>query len=49
MADWMPKREQDLVDVCGKWKIELENSANIAAYRWNQAEVTAGSGAIDAF
>jgi hypothetical protein len=49
MADWMPKKEQDLVDLCGKWKIELEKPANITAYGWAQTEVTATLGTIDAF
>jgi hypothetical protein len=49
MADWIPTREQDLVDLCGKWKSELENPANIAAYGWDQTEVTATLGKIDAF
>jgi hypothetical protein len=45
----MPKKEQNLVDLCGKWKIELEKPANITAYRWAQTEVTATLGTIDAF
>jgi hypothetical protein len=38
MADWVPPREQDLVDLCQKWKSG-----------WNQTEVTATLGAADAF
>ncbi|MDR1986211.1 MAG: hypothetical protein LBP88_04470 [Treponema sp.] len=49
MADWMPKREQDLVDLCGKWKAVLSDSQSVAAYGWEQAEVTAVLGKIDAF
>ena len=47
--DWIPGREQDLVDLCGKWKPELENAANITAYGWDQTEVTAILGKIEAF
>jgi hypothetical protein len=49
MSDWIPTREQDFVDLCLKWKAELENPANIAAYGWDQTEVTATLGNIDAF
>jgi hypothetical protein len=49
MADWIPTKEQDLVDLCGKWKLELEKPVNISAYGWAQPEVTATLGAIDAF
>ncbi|MDR2193227.1 MAG: hypothetical protein LBP19_01990 [Treponema sp.] len=48
-SDWMPTREQDLVDLCVPWKAELENPANITAYSWEQADVTAALGKIAAF
>jgi hypothetical protein len=31
-SDWIPTREQDLVDLCEKWKAELEDPAKIAAF-----------------
>jgi hypothetical protein len=37
----MPKREQDLVGLYGKWKAVLSDSQNVAAYGCEQAEVTA--------
>ncbi|MDR2193239.1 MAG: hypothetical protein LBP19_02055 [Treponema sp.] len=49
MADWASAREQDLVDVCEKWKTVLPDSAQVAAYGWEQAEVAAVLGKIDAF
>ena len=48
-TDWLPHREQDLADLCHKWKTGLENPANVSAFGWNQAEVSAVLGAIDAF
>ncbi|GMO52505.1 MAG: hypothetical protein Pg6C_18180 [Treponemataceae bacterium] len=47
--DWIPGREQDLVDLCGKWKAELEKDANLSAYGWNSAECIAVLGKINAF
>ena len=49
MADWVPTREQDFVDLCHKWKTGLSDAANITACAWNQTEVTAALGAVDAF
>jgi hypothetical protein len=49
MANWVPTREQDLVDLCQKWKTGLSDAANITAFGWNQSEVTAVVGAVDAF
>jgi hypothetical protein len=46
---WLPTREQDLVDLCQKWTTGLENPANVTAFGWNQAEVTAALGPIDGF
>ena len=48
-SDWVPTREQDLVDLAGKWKTGLSDAANIAAFGWNQTEVTAALGAVDGF
>jgi hypothetical protein len=48
-GDWLPSREQDLADLCQKWKTGLENPANIAAFGWNQTEVTETLAKIDAF
>jgi hypothetical protein len=39
-GDWLPSREQDLADLCQKWKAGLEKQANIANFGWKQAEVT---------
>jgi hypothetical protein len=47
--DWVPAREQDMADLCQKWKGGLSNPANVSAFGWNQADVTAVLGAIDAF
>jgi hypothetical protein len=48
-SDWVPTREQDLVDLCQKWKLELEDPSKIATYGWDQTEVTAVLGRITAF
>ena len=52
-GDWIPTREQDLVDLCLKWKPELEKAANSAAYSagygWDQTEAAAALGKINAF
>ncbi|MDR2553698.1 MAG: hypothetical protein LBD31_11120 [Treponema sp.] len=47
--DWIPAREQDFTDLCQKWKTGLSETANIAAFGWNQTEVAAVLGAVDAF
>jgi hypothetical protein len=49
MADWLPTREQDLVDLCQKWKTGMEDPAMVTAFGWNQADVTAVLGALTAF
>jgi hypothetical protein len=49
MADWLPTREQDLVDLCGKWALALADQAKITAFGWDQTECTAVLGAINAF
>jgi hypothetical protein len=48
-TDWLPSREQDLVDLCQKWKTGMEDPAKVTAFGWNQADVTAALGAVDAF
>ncbi|MDR1326185.1 MAG: hypothetical protein LBK00_09140 [Treponema sp.] len=48
-SGWLPAREQDLVDLCVRWKVSLEDPAKLAAYAWDQGEVTATSGKVDAF
>jgi hypothetical protein len=48
-SDWIPTREQDLVDLCEKWMVILADSAKITAYNWDQAECTEVSGWISAF
>jgi hypothetical protein len=48
-SDWIPTREQDLVDLCEKWKTELEDPAKIAAFGWNSGEVTVVLGKINGF
>jgi hypothetical protein len=37
---WLPPREQDLVDLCKKWDKGLNDPAAVAAFGWNQTEVT---------
>jgi hypothetical protein len=49
MADWIPTREQDLVDLCQKWAAALGDSAKVTAYGWEQAEITEVSGKVNAF
>jgi hypothetical protein len=48
-SDWLPTREQDLADLCQKWKTGLSDAANVAAFGWNQAEVTVVLGVVDGF
>jgi hypothetical protein len=48
-SDWLPAREQDLADLCQKWKAGLGNPANIAAFGWKQAEADGTVAAIDGF
>jgi hypothetical protein len=48
-GDWLPSREQDLADLCQKWKAGLENAANITAFGWEQAEVAEVLGKVTAF
>jgi hypothetical protein len=48
-GDWLPSREQDLADLCQKWKAGLENAANVTAFGWKQAEATEVLGKVTAF
>ena len=48
-TDWLPSREQDFTDLCRKWKTGLETPATVSVFGWNQAEVTAVLGTINAF
>jgi hypothetical protein len=48
-SHWLPEREQDFADLCQKWKTGLENPATVAAFGWNQTEVTAALTAVNAF
>jgi hypothetical protein len=49
MADWISKREQDLVDLCLQWAAILADPAKIAAYGWDAAECARVLGLINAF
>ncbi|MDR2633606.1 MAG: hypothetical protein LBC51_08310 [Treponema sp.] len=49
MADWIPTREQNFLDLCTKWKEELSDPAKAAAFAWEQPQLTAVSGKIDGF
>jgi hypothetical protein len=48
-SDWIPTREQDVVDLCQKWAAALSDSAKVTAFGWDQAEVTAVLGKINGF
>ncbi|MDR0707987.1 MAG: hypothetical protein LBF60_08975, partial [Treponema sp.] len=48
-SDWIPTREQDLVDLAEKWKAGLSDAAKIAAFGWDQAECAVVVGKITAF
>jgi hypothetical protein len=48
-SDWLPTREQDLADLCQKWKTGLSDAANVTAFGWKQADVTAALTAVDGF
>jgi hypothetical protein len=36
---WLPTREQGFVDLCQRWKTELEDPAIVIAFGWKQADV----------
>jgi hypothetical protein len=48
-GDWLPSREQNLVDLCQKWKTGLENPSNVTNFGWKQAEVTETLATVTAF
>jgi hypothetical protein len=48
-TDWLPSRQQDLVDLCWKWKEGLENPDNAAAFGWKQPERGEVLAAVDAY
>jgi hypothetical protein len=48
-SDWIPRREQDLVDLAEKWVVILSDPVQISAYAWDQAECTEVSSKITAF
>jgi hypothetical protein len=48
-TDWVPSREQDLADLCQKWKAGLGNPADITAFGWEQAECAAVLAAVNGF
>jgi hypothetical protein len=48
-TDWIPRKEQDLVDLCEKWTALLGDAARIAAYGWDQSECAGVSGTVDGF
>jgi hypothetical protein len=47
--DWLPRREQDLIDLQAKWKEWLGNSAKQQAYGWDAADCADVAAKIDAF
>jgi hypothetical protein len=48
-GDWIPTREQDLVDLCGKWVTVLADTVKITAYGWEQADCMAVLGMVNGF
>jgi hypothetical protein len=47
--DWIPKREQDFVDLCEKWIAVLLDPVKVAEYGWVQAECDAVADTIHTF
>jgi hypothetical protein len=47
--EWRPSTDIELAACARKWKTGLENPANVTAFGWKQAEVTAVLGKIDGF
>jgi hypothetical protein len=47
--DWLPGKEQDLVDLCIRWRIGLGDPTVVAAFGWDQVDVTVTLAALDAF
>jgi hypothetical protein len=48
-GDWIPAREQDFVDLAGKWTAALADSAKQTAFGWNDEECAAAEGKIAEF
>jgi hypothetical protein len=48
-SDWLPAREQDLEDLCQRWKLGLGNPVNVTAFGWKQVEVDEVLVKVDAF
>jgi hypothetical protein len=49
MADWIPTREQNFVDLAAIWTATLQDTAKQTAYGWDVAECQAAAGKITAF
>jgi hypothetical protein len=47
--DWLPKREQDLADLCLKWKAAMADPVKVLKYGWEQKDVAAVLEKIDGF
>jgi hypothetical protein len=47
--DWLPSREQDLVELMAIWQTKLANAATQTAYGWVATECTATIATITAF
>jgi hypothetical protein len=48
-SDWVPTKEQDLVDLAQKWIIVLTDTAKQTAFGWDVADCTETAGKITAF
>jgi hypothetical protein len=48
-SDWIPTREQDLVDLATRWTVILADTAKQTAFGWDAAECTAVVAKITAF
>jgi hypothetical protein len=48
-TDTIPRREQDLADLCEKWVPTLSDQTKQTAFDWDQAECNTVTGAIEAF
>jgi hypothetical protein len=46
---WLSDREQDLADLCTKWKGGLDDPAQAAAFEWKAAHVASASARIATF
>jgi hypothetical protein len=48
-VDWIPKRELELATLCARWKLSLEDPAQLVAYGWEREEVAETAGKVNAF